>query len=944
MADPIQISMYIKSLGLSGKEAEAKRAELEKLSEVELTQLISGKSFEFGFIPQDTFFDFRSGNSDLGIRIQKNTHETIPLEGKKYSPYEKRQLRNYAAEYLQDSANNAYEEIKRFNSGVGLISTDAVVNGFKIFTGQEDRHALESRLSRELEQIKQLNSSLSQPGAWESKFERARGVLYNPQNIENLKLKSEEYLKITAYHDKHETLQKGIKDVKNILREENEYSQAMKNLSGPARVALTPPKVSSHEKFGQILLEFCDGDQALVNSYLKNISAQMGSKAEIEKNMLNILNELSANCKKEYDIQLKGKSYEQFTKEYENAYSKALGGKNPEFETKNYIHNAKTAAAYTEMGILIASSLLLPGSSTVAKGTSALAMSVGKNAAGQIVKGTIAATMAGAPAAMTAVGALTSEDGLTDEKKNEMLEKVKSGLLYGGFGAYVSGPLGNVVEKLIKTQPLALSGAVQKVMSNAKVTSALAQGSGVVAETSADVLFDGLTSDVGILESIKNNGGMNLGMMLVGGRVAKLHDNLKGIKIEQAENGSYKLKDANGKIIFNAKDDNTLASFVLGKAENLAETIKNDPTANTPKVSSAQIQPSTIKGNDLVKVDAEGKNILTSQGEQLVRDRASQMHEVASNKENEIVTAMVNAGLGVDNVNMTHRAKSEQSIYDKVSSAMTDPKYPASFEKSVAGVYDAVGTRTRIEDFNYKDYPDIVEMYKKDPEKAYFMAAERQSQKYLQALEELIVKQANGESDILAVKVSNYMGQDGIPYLTKEQVEHLNYVAAKHNIDLNIKDETPKVRPSGYTAYQMNFKTKDGFTFEWQMRGSRVNEFAECEHVPYDIRQKKDVTGGKKELEPLYKPIEDIVNNLSDDQFKRYNDYLTDHYKHLRKLELGFDSVAPKLEDYGEFGPIDKSLSADGLEKLHETAIKVKSKELSPVEAVKYYNNAVYDG
>lgn len=43
MADPIQINLYIKSLGLTGKEADLKRKELENLTTEELNLLISGK-------------------------------------------------------------------------------------------------------------------------------------------------------------------------------------------------------------------------------------------------------------------------------------------------------------------------------------------------------------------------------------------------------------------------------------------------------------------------------------------------------------------------------------------------------------------------------------------------------------------------------------------------------------------------------------------------------------------------------------------------------------------------------------------------------------------------------------------------------------------------------------------------------------------------------------
>ena len=136
----------------------------------------------------------------------------------------------------------------------------------------------------------------------------------------------------------------------------------------------------------------------------------------------------------------------------------------------------------------------------------------------------------------------------------------------------------------------------------------------------------------------------------------------------------------------------------------------------------------------------------------------------------------------------------------------------------------------------------------------------------------------------------------------------------------------------------MNFETKDGYIFEWQLRGEEVNTFAECEHVPYDLREKKDVTGGREYLKELYKPIKETVENLNDTQFNQYNQYLTAHYEHLRKLELGFDSTAPKLEDYGLTDP---KLKAENLELLHELAEKLKNNDISEQKAVKIYMDKI---
>ena len=121
--------------------------------------------------------------------------------------------------------------------------------------------------------------------------------------------------------------------------------------------------------------------------------------------------------------------------------------------------------------------------------------------------------------------------------------------------------------------------------------------------------------------------------------------------------------------------------------------------------------------------------------------------------------------------------------------------------------------------------------------------------------------------------------------------------------------------------------TKEGKIIEWQFRGDRVNEFAEGEHVPYDLRTGKDIVGKHKELEPLYNPIKKLLSeeNMSKDTYKEYNRYLGDYYNHLRKLELGFESVEPRLEDYGKGFKFDERLKAKNLITLHEMAEMVKA-------------------
>ena len=290
------------------------------------------------------------------------------------------------------------------------------------------------------------------------------------------------------------------------------------------------------------------------------------------------------------------------------------------------------------------------------------------------------------------------------------------------------------------------------------------------------------------------------------------------------------------------------------------------------------------------------------------------MNDKITQIENSIINAFKDTGLD-KGLSFSNRAKSVQSIYDKINSNMKKGK---SLEASIQKVQDGYGVRTIMDDFNYKQYPEIVEMYKKDPEQAYRMAAKKQSEHIIKNLEKLIEKQlTNG--DFSMVTISNYKGKNGLPYLSTEQINELCEFAKQKGITLDVKiDETgsmENIKGSGYSALQMNLKYKDGTVIEWQTRGKDVDKFAEAEHVMYDSRQEKDITGGREQLKELYAPYEKAAQDMETEDFADYMDYLTNYYKQLRLKELGFPVIFPKLP--AKFGT-NPDISAEGLLKLHD--------------------------
>ena len=365
----------------------------------------------------------------------------------------------------------------------------------------------------------------------------------------------------------------------------------------------------------------------------------------------------------------------------------------------------------------------------------------------------------------------------------------------------------------------------------------------------------------------------------------------------------------------------------------------------------------TTKGaddKDIVTVDEATRNTM--------KIAAHYLHRKGTITEAEIVMEMNRAGFGTDkNQVMVHRTKGEQSLQDKLENYAKDNAGKVkTLEDAIADVRDLVGTRTAVRSADFTKHPDVAKLIKEGKmEEAYIRAAELQSEPSVQRLKAVIDKQAR-VTGLSIARLSNYMGQDGIPYLSERQLADLKWYAERRGVKLDYAvraDETDpmfakmnqeaydaknptKIRKSGYTALQINFKLPSGQIFEWQFRGDKVNIFAEAEHVPYDLRTGKDIIAAHPELEPLYKPMEKLLSpsTMSDPQFKKYNQYLTDYYKHLRKLELGFDSVEPKLSDYGD---LDVRLSGKNLENLHLCAEDIKKHPEKTDEIIARYKQLV---
>ncbi|MCD8024631.1 MAG: hypothetical protein LUE64_03775, partial [Candidatus Gastranaerophilales bacterium] len=121
------------------------------------------------------------------------------------------------------------------------------------------------------------------------------------------------------------------------------------------------------------------------------------------------------------------------------------------------------------------------------------------------------------------------------------------------------------------------------------------------------------------------------------------------------------------------------------------------------------------------------------------------------------------------------------------------------------------------------------------------------------------------------------------------------------------------IKKSGYASTQMNTKhtLENGTTAngELQIRGTELNEFADAEHIPYDIR-----TGKISASDTKYSSVYNVIKDMKKETYNSYNSYIQEMYAYLRKSELGIAKGAePVLELKGVSDSAIKLLSKEGL-------------------------------
>lgn len=335
-----------------------------------------------------------------------------------------------------------------------------------------------------------------------------------------------------------------------------------------------------------------------------------------------------------------------------------------------------------------------------------------------------------------------------------------------------------------------------------------------------------------------------------------------------------------------------------------------------------------VDADDIAKLKKAGYseeklNEIKKYSEALYQEGMNSINENSSSGKKGCIQELINILPQELKDKINYRVKSASSIKDKLINKLTSEKNPIeinSLDDARSLIGDLIGSNVILDNINPAQMDILVESLAK-------------------ALR-------NGDIKFLAIE--NYRGKGIKPYLTPKHIDSLREAASSQNIDVNpfegvgTWDLSNKVKQSGYTTAQINVQYKNGALGEFQIKGKEINKLTNVEHIPYDLRQSKDLSGGNHLLKKLYEPLEKNVKLLSNKGYNEYNNYLNALYKYYRKSEIGIKNLTkPQIKDYIKSNPSEivqsgRILSNEELQNAHNNLLKML--DIDNIE--KLYNDA----
>lgn len=379
MSDPILINMLIQAEGLSGKNADKRRAELEKKSQTELQALLSKNSekpaYESGF--------YQSVGWTPKAKAQP-----------KYTPSQQEAMQ-FMQEMLSDSAKTMDEQSKKENwisSGVNFVK--------ETFNTEYAKSNVESAIQSTKEDFSALEESARKiPSEFETEFQKRRGVKFDEKKIEDCSQKAKDMAEFQAATDMVDALKAKLKnalvnDTGNNIERSGEkailetlsamgYTKIGDVIKAAMKGHENDPAVKNYLKEGGSFA-VRKGEDGKIGIYretekggwqpITQEQAQIiGKEIELRLNTLHseILGvEIPENATSEDIAKLNEQKMAQYKEDYEKSFAQAYGKKDLKQLSQNYMLSQEQGQAYVQMGVNI---LAMAGAMFSGGGTLALA-------------------------------------------------------------------------------------------------------------------------------------------------------------------------------------------------------------------------------------------------------------------------------------------------------------------------------------------------------------------------------------------------------------------------------------------------------------------------------------------------------------------------------------------------------------------------------------------
>ena len=371
-----------------------------------------------------------------GLSLSKTT-KSKPSADKPSKTFQKdAEIREETVNILLNNAKQALVLISQYHNSIGMISSDAFVQGMNVignsfwdsWSGRNDFVTVfenEDAVKEQIKNLESLKTKVKKPMEFEREFKKLFGVDFKAENFEKLADANKKLNEMNAYSGMSEYFKYGIEQLKS-----NE------DLSQFDLEALLSPV------FGN--------DTATVQAYIAELRKNSTDEEDFRSKLISILQ----NSKQGIDKELAGFNRAEIEKVFAAAYKSAMGDYKSDEIISNYIQSSKMMAMLSETGFVIAGSFMMMGSKAVLNLSSKALNAFGNKLGAQAMKLGMTTLTASAPAAETVVGGLTSREGISLKRGEQAWEELKNGLMYGSFGAYVSGPLGNLVSKVLSKNHL----------------------------------------------------------------------------------------------------------------------------------------------------------------------------------------------------------------------------------------------------------------------------------------------------------------------------------------------------------------------------------------------------------------------------------------------------------------------------------------------------------